>query len=415
MPELRVGYGERIITPPLGVELVGYGYYLKRTAKTVLDDLKARVLLVKLGNESIILISCDLLSMSVDYADLIRRRIASRQCIAMENILLACTHTHSGPAVQNLPALGEIDADYINSLPEAIAEAVEYAEDDLSAADLSCCVREVEPIGFNRRNMSSQPVDSVLRGLFFKRRYDKVYLLNYACHPVVLGPVNSISSDWPGALISALENKGHKGIFFQGFCGDIDPVCNLQQWGSGNKETMDDYGRSLCHDVLELEKDAALLAVTKLKALERRLTLRLSIPAKPILEQDIRFWMQRSTGLADKRFITEWAGCAEDNYDRLKNRPYLSDVPIQAFFIGPIKMLCLPGEAFCSYGLQLRKEAMFTVGYANGNIGYLPTHDAYADVGDYACYGSPKFLNLFPYTEEIEKALIGASLAVLSE
>ncbi|MDD3926963.1 MAG: hypothetical protein PHT33_09950 [bacterium] len=420
MPELHVGYGERVITPPLDVELTGYGYYLNRRAETVLDDLKARILFIRRGSDSIILISCDLLGMTVDYADAVRAEVASRQGVPERNILLACTHTHTGPTVQSLPGLGETDADYVNRLPSAIAEAVKEAEDDLAAAKPCYCEEKVEPIGFNRRSMSPDPIDPVLRSLIFKRGSDKIYLLNYACHPVTLGPSNSVSGDWPGALIAALEDNGHRGIFFQGFCGDIDPICNLSRWGSGSKETMDTYGMSLCRGVFNAERFADALAVSEIGAVERRLNLRLSVPSKAEMEKDKQYWLQKSTGFtgsADRRFVEEWAECAGENYDRLKEDPYLAGVPVQVVFIGPLKMLCLPGEVFCRYRLHLHEEwpALLTIGYANGNIGYLPTTDAYADAGDYACYGAPKFYNLFPFAEDIEKVLLKESHNLLAE
>ena len=39
---MRAGYGKTEITPPLGVELAGYGYYLKRRATRVDDPLFVR-------------------------------------------------------------------------------------------------------------------------------------------------------------------------------------------------------------------------------------------------------------------------------------------------------------------------------------------------------------------------------------
>jgi hypothetical protein len=57
MNELRVGYGEKVITPPLGIDLCGYGFYLGRKAESVLDDLKARALVLQSGDQSLVLIS----------------------------------------------------------------------------------------------------------------------------------------------------------------------------------------------------------------------------------------------------------------------------------------------------------------------------------------------------------------------
>ena len=36
---MRAGYGKSELTPPMGVELAGYGYYLGRCAQSVRDPL----------------------------------------------------------------------------------------------------------------------------------------------------------------------------------------------------------------------------------------------------------------------------------------------------------------------------------------------------------------------------------------
>ncbi|MDD4559002.1 MAG: neutral/alkaline non-lysosomal ceramidase N-terminal domain-containing protein, partial [bacterium] len=174
---MRAGYGEEVITPPLGVELTGYGYYRERKAESVLDDLKARALFISQGGESIILISCDLLGITIDYADAVRVEISSRFEVPPQNILLACTHTHTGPAVQALPGLGEADENYPFQLSTAIVEAVEQARQDMDEAALYYHTEIAEPIGFNRRNRSFAPIDSALRILLFKRGSGSIYLL----------------------------------------------------------------------------------------------------------------------------------------------------------------------------------------------------------------------------------------------
>ena len=49
---MRVGFGRWEVTPPMGIELAGYGYYLGRCAETVRDPLYARALLLEEGFEA---------------------------------------------------------------------------------------------------------------------------------------------------------------------------------------------------------------------------------------------------------------------------------------------------------------------------------------------------------------------------
>ena len=46
---LRIGFGKRKITPPKGVDLCGYGYYLDRKVKEVRDDLWCRTIVLEQG------------------------------------------------------------------------------------------------------------------------------------------------------------------------------------------------------------------------------------------------------------------------------------------------------------------------------------------------------------------------------
>ena len=127
MSELRVGYGERVITPPLGVDLSGYGFYLGRRAESVLDDLKARAVFLESGGQRLILISCDVIGFTVEDADNLRAKITASLGLPRKDILLAATHTHCGPATMPLPGLGDMDAAYMDRLRTLVIEAAEEA------------------------------------------------------------------------------------------------------------------------------------------------------------------------------------------------------------------------------------------------------------------------------------------------
>jgi len=73
---LQAGYGETDLTPPLGTDLAGFGFYLDRRATVVRDRLKTRSLCLQGKEETILILSLDLLSLSVDFADRCRRQIS---------------------------------------------------------------------------------------------------------------------------------------------------------------------------------------------------------------------------------------------------------------------------------------------------------------------------------------------------
>ena len=74
---------------------------------------------------------------------------------------------------------------------------------------------------------------------------------------------------------------------------------------------------------------------------------------------------------------------------------------LQAMKIGPYLLLTMPGEPMVEYGFKLEKAIAdraipIIVGYANGNLGYIATEDAY-EVGGY----EPNTSKLAPQAEPI--------------
>jgi hypothetical protein len=130
MMTLAAGYGETILTPPLGVELTGYGFYLERRAESVLDDLKARALFLEKDGVRAVLVSCDLVGLTVEASDAARRAISASLGIPPDHVLLACTHTHTGPATMDMPGAGRG-----GSVPPAVAVRGVWAHPGTFGAD----------------------------------------------------------------------------------------------------------------------------------------------------------------------------------------------------------------------------------------------------------------------------------------
>ena len=201
MSELAAGFGERVITPPLGVDLCGYGFYLDRKAASVLDDLKCRAVYLRAGDRALLLASCDIIGFAVEEADRIRAAIAAALGLPRANVLLAATHTHCGPATQPMPGLGDVDAAYKERLRMLILEAAVEAAASPRPSEFAYALEAIEPLGFNRRKKNFCGVDPVLKAAIFRTPERKIYLLSYACHAVVFGRKSHVSADWPGAVV----------------------------------------------------------------------------------------------------------------------------------------------------------------------------------------------------------------------
>ncbi len=416
MSGLTVGYGERVITPPLGVDLAGYGFYLDRQAASVLDDLKCRAVHLKSGDRSLLLVSCDVIGFTVRDADAIRGRMAAAHGLPRESVLLAATHTHSGPATQPMPGLGDIDPVYMDRLRGLILEAAAEAVSARRPAQFSYALEAIEPLGYNRRKNDFSDIDPVLKAAIFKTPDRKLYLLSYACHAVVFGRRSHISADWPGAVVREIEKAGDRAVFLQGFCGDVDPVLQMNRWGEGTAGDILDIADLIRRRLVRAEGYAVPQPEPRLAAAERRIDVPLSIYDKRTIEHEAAsFEKNYSQFPGAGRFAQDWRKRALAAAPVMRKSPAIRGVPVQALAIGGLKLVALPGEIFGGIGLKLQKTdaPLMPVGYANGDIGYVPTDKDFRDAADYACYCAPMFYELFPFERGVERTFLKAARKVI--
>jgi hypothetical protein len=416
MSALTVGYGERTITPPLGVDLAGYGFYLDRKAESVLDELACRAVCVRAGGRTLLLISCDIIGFTVQDADSIRAAIASAHGLPREAVLLAATHTHCGPATQPMPGLGDVDPAYMGRLRSLVVEAAAEAVLAPRPAEFSYALEAIEPLGYNRRKKDFCGVDPVLKAAVFRTPDRNIHLLSYACHAVVFGRRSHVSADWPGAVVREIGKSGDRAVFFQGFCGDIDPVLQMNRWGEGTVDDLRDIADLIRRRLAKAERYAVSQPEPVLAAREERIAIPLAIPDKRSIErQAAAFARTYSQFPGAARFAEDWRRRALAAAPAMRRAPARRDVPVQALAIGGLKIVALPGEFFGEIGLKLRKtgDPLIPVGYANGNIGYIPTDRDFRDRTDYACYCAPMFYELFPFRAGVERSFLAAARRAL--
>ena len=409
------GYGDRLITPLPDQELAGFGYYRDRHARQVLDDLKVRALSLRQGKTRLLLICCDLLGLTIDFTDPIRVSLAESHDLPSANILIACTHTHSGPGSQPLEGLGRIAPGYLQRVGIAIREAAAEAVADERPGTVGHHVDEIEPIGYNRRSNTFEPIDPVLTTAIFTREDRKLYIVNYACHPVTLGWTNDVSADWPGATVRDLEADGSRAIVFQGFCGDINPAILRAREGFGTIEDVAQAGSHLAARARLGASRAVSVGIPALSAVETRIDLPLAVPSPAEIAAAAERLRKTPAFPSSTRFYQWWEGEALARQAEFAAKPYLN-VPVQAMAIGNLRLVALPGEAFCEYGRRLRERTpnLLTVGFANGNVGYFPTTQAYSDLDDYACYQAPLFYAVYPFKSDVENIVMDACSAALA-
>ncbi len=264
-PVLSAGVARRIISPPRGIFLIGYGDRSKGNIG-VHDDLTATALVLDNGGVRVAIVALDILTINEFIVDRIRARLAPTE------VILCCSHTHSGPIAYAGEKSPRKNLDYINALVEKIVEAVEEAQAGLRPARLEFSRGEAS-VGINRRekmpdgrmeigrNPSGPRDDSVQVVSVFALtpdfsptgRGEEVRvstLVNYACHGTVLGPGNLlVSADWIGAMRPRVESElGGQVLFIQGAAANINPD---MYWDDANAfEKVDEQGQSVAEAVL---------------------------------------------------------------------------------------------------------------------------------------------------------------------
>ena len=218
------------ITPRPGIELMGYGAR-SGAATGVHDPLHARALWLGSGGSTpaeagILLLTADLCLMAPAQADDVRARICAKTGVSPERVLVACSHTHSGPDT----GLGALSAgislpEHCAALFQGIVDAGVTAITDARPARLVWSRAEAA-IGRNRR-LADGPID----GRVLVLRVDAedgsplAVLFHHACHGTVLGHDNlEISADWSGVACARVAREtGAVAMFLLGAHADIDP------------------------------------------------------------------------------------------------------------------------------------------------------------------------------------------------
>ena len=101
VPKIKIGMGETIITPPNPVGVPMAGYRRESNSTGIHDDLYARSLAIE-GEDgtSVMLMTLGIVNLyGPQRLQQIREGISEKTGLPEENILISCTHTHSGPSI----------------------------------------------------------------------------------------------------------------------------------------------------------------------------------------------------------------------------------------------------------------------------------------------------------------------------
>jgi neutral ceramidase len=429
---LRAGWSKADITPPAGVDLCGFGGRAG-PSQGVHDPLFAKALCVTDRERRVALITADLIGLDAGTVAEVRRRVAARLGGEAPTLMVACSHTHSGPSTPCLPFLGLPDPAYMESLIGKLAGIVVEASNVVAEAEIAFGQAEVQ-VGINRRQRveegrivlgrneggTTAPYVDVLRA---QTGDGCAVLFSHTAHPVTLGGDNLlISADWPGyAQRFAEEALGERclAMYGQGCCGNInsDP--------RGSFEVAEQQGRAVAEAVVKTVETLRPAADWPVGSVSEVVELPLQDPpplgeaqatlASAVRERDANEATDNHGMKLTRQGLVDWAerlvALAEAGATHL-TQPF----EIQALRIASVAIVGLPGEVFVEYQHQIKAcspfAQTFVLAYTNGNIGYVPTEAAFPQ-GGYEVDSAIKYYGTTMLTPECERVIVSRACELL--
>lgn len=392
---LRVGLGSVDITPPLGVEIIGY--FERRVAQDVHDPLEATAIFVDDGTNQVAMVILDLIMLQRQDVEKLRARAVELTGLQPQNLLVACTHTHQGPATATLFNTTRED-DYVGWAMVAAADAVAAAKERARPVVLGHASGRCPEVSHNRRwhlrdgTVVMHPTpgspervrpaapddpELILLGFADPKDHNPVYgLVNFALHYVGTPAVNTITADYAGVLrreLARMMGGDFRAVYANGTCGDIfwidtdqpppqhpTPFFHIERIGRLLAAEAYRQWQNILH-----WKEADTVAGAWAEVPFRR--------RKPTAEQ-MKEAERLLAGPPDPA-NREWVYANE--LMRLEQEPEERMVPIQALRIGDVGIVGLPGEVFVEIGLAIKRLSPFArtiiAELANDWAGYIPT------------------------------------------
>jgi len=413
---LKAGFNKVCISPPIGVPLAGFAAR-PEVSTGIHDDLFARALVLETPEAAVAFVSVDLLALPGEFVARVRHSIQQNTGINPGSVMIASTHTHAGPVTIKtfFNPDGSVDSQYMDMLAKGIVSAVSNAWQERAPAKVGVGVGHVAGVGVNRRSPDQKPVDDQIGIIRVTDPAENTHavLLNYACHPTVLGPDNLlVTGDFPAFAVQAVEHElGPHGfaMFVNGTQGNISMGHSSELSAIGivtpgrTFERAAELGQLLAAATLKAlpaieVDDQPLIAATAVQV-----TLPLKSYPQPAetlqtlreAEDDLNALISTNGDNIDqvRRAKSDHLYASINDFYARETQRFadgLLPIELQGIRINDAVFVAVPAEVFVEIGLQLKRTAaynLFIVGIANGYIGYLPTKEAY-DVGGYEVVSS---------------------------
>jgi len=384
---LRAGVAKADITPTTHEVMWGFEDRLA-PAESALDPLYARVLVLEAGDRRLAIVALDL-GRSFGEASLDRLREAARKSAGISCLLASASHTHSAPVIKDeyngAPPAWEGHA--LEKIESAIADAAAHLEEvrigtgtgSVYIGHNRLALRDDGTFGWFERNptmIPTSPVDPTVAVLRLDRTDGSplAILINYACHPVVLGSDNrQYSADFPAATnrtVEAAFGGRAMSMFLQGAPGDINPYHAVTRIEENAVKMRDWTGNRLGEEAARVAKEIRTESV--------------DAPGIDFREETLHFKLRWDRDQFQAGLLKFLGPKTLELYGApIRN---IIDARVTAVLINrQIAIATFPGEPFVDFQKNWRDRCPVPVsllfGYTNGYHGYFPTISATARGG----------------------------------
>lgn len=362
--QLTAGVGKVEITPPIGSPLAGYEKRKSRPSTGVRDRLYVRALALSDGNDTLLLVSAEILVFPPRMMQELTRLIQKEFGLPRRCLVLTATHTHAGPGGIARGFLypivfgrysRQLEKEFIQQVMEAVRQALWDKEPVYwgAASDEGLLDSYIE-----NRMAADGAVDGGLRVLVLEaHRKPFAVVVSASAHPTILSAKEmAFSGDYPGELMRRVEAlyPGSTCLFINGPDGDLRPSKTMLG-GKDNFESMERFGAALAEGTSGLVNRALL---------------------KP--KGDLAIWGGEFK-LPPPRIKQSWIRLPAPFARRiLPSSTYLNLAAIDNTLFVPLEV-----EMTAELGDQLRQRLRklglqpLLFGYANGYLGYSVTPEQY--------------------------------------
>jgi len=320
-------------------------------------DLTVRALVFEEGTTRVAICSTDFLGFPGVLCQKVRGKVSG---IPSENILIGATHTHSAPDCYGFPDReGKTSADlrYLDSVCAKLADAINQGVIELQPASLKIATgRAKGKIAYNYyAEQLYDPRCDVIQALDLKGK-PIATLVNYACHPEVIGSEQGIlSPDFVGPLYDRIKQRdGGVGIFMNGALGGmVTADCrgpdgkDIRTWNECIR-----IGSLLADEALSIIADATIQKEPKLTCTGKTVKL-------PVESAMLRAIMT----LSPLGFAADENGCVS--------------AQVNLVSVDDAQILTIPGEALPNIGFYLKRKMHgrhnLLFGLTNDAFGYIMT------------------------------------------